>query len=579
MLPAGRQTILTAALAAAILVGGYLPAAEPAPPAWRTSAAGPDDTFDGRRFDYRLRPAEKQAGRYVVHEVRFPSPVASPFAENNTVPGYYYLPDDIAAGAPPRPAVVCLHILDGRGTIARLICSRLAEAGIPALWFTMAYFGERRPADWRRQLKERPDAADLMVDGLHQSAADARRAFDLLASRPAVDGEQIGIVGVSFGGIVAATAAGIDGRFNRAVLVLAGGDLMNMIGVSRETADIAKQIAALPPAKKRAIVARIETFDPVAHAPKLADLARRGRVLMFNAAEDEVIPPACTRKLAAAMGMTGKVAWQEGFGHYTMIGALSDILDASTDFFAADLPAAYRAARAAPPAAVRTPLGGLLFDLSRLLAAAPADDNCFFADLSFDATVGDEHITGSLRLIRDAGNRFRLTVKTNTAYSLDAGRGDYPWLLAGTAGVLFRGDRNVAAAPPLADGIAPATAAYVRGAAGICSLAAAFPGILGQWVTLETADGGTVVTVRMKERKERGRMVVRFDAQTRKPRSVTVEAKDVRATVTFRHWEMDAVATGGMFAPPEGNRAVRVRCADLNRMFAALLNALAARAR
>ena len=233
-----------------LLAGGFLPAAETAPPAWRTRAAGPDETFDGKRFDYRLRPTAQKAGRYVVREVRFPSPVESPFAANNTVPGYYYLPDDIAAGGPPRPAVVCLHILDGRGTIARLVCSRLAEAGIPALWFTMAYFGDRRPADWKRQLKERPDAADLLVDGLFQSAADTRRAFDLLASRPEVDGERIGIVGVSFGGIVGATAAGIDGRFSRAVLVLAGGDLMNVIGVSRETAEIAKQIAALPPAKR-----------------------------------------------------------------------------------------------------------------------------------------------------------------------------------------------------------------------------------------------------------------------------------------------------------------------------------------
>ena len=65
----------------------------------------------------------------------------------------------------------------------------------------------------------------------------------------------------------------------------------------------------------------------------------QGRVLMINAGEDEVIPRACTEKLASALGIQDHVVWLDGLGHYTALAALPKALKTAVDFFAQDLPA------------------------------------------------------------------------------------------------------------------------------------------------------------------------------------------------------------------------------------------------
>ena len=75
------------------------------------------------------------------------------------------------------------------------------------------------------------------------------------------------------------------------------------------------------------------------HAAELRDRAQQGRVLMINAGEDEVIPRACTEKLASALGIQERVVWLDGLGHYTALAALPKALKTAVDFFAQDLPA------------------------------------------------------------------------------------------------------------------------------------------------------------------------------------------------------------------------------------------------
>ena len=65
---------------------------------------------------------------------------------------------------------------------------------------------------------------------------------------------------------------------------------------------------------------------------------------MINAAEDEVIPRACTEKLAAAMEMGDRVVWIQGLGHYTSMAELPRVLKATAEFFAQDLPPGVQAA-------------------------------------------------------------------------------------------------------------------------------------------------------------------------------------------------------------------------------------------
>src|SRR5207248_11769500 len=88
-------------------------------------------------FAYEHELIRREAG-YAVSALRFPSPVASPDPENNTVHAEYFRPE--AAGR--RPAVVVLHILGADFALSRYVCTRLAQRGVAALFMKLPYYGE-----------------------------------------------------------------------------------------------------------------------------------------------------------------------------------------------------------------------------------------------------------------------------------------------------------------------------------------------------------------------------------------------------------------------------------------------------
>ena len=103
----------------------------------------------------------------------------------------------LPAGPGPYPAVVFLH---GSGAEARwasrYLATRLAQAGYAALIYDKRGVGEST-GDWR-------------TAGFEELAADARAAASLLAGRPDIDHERIGIHGHSQGGTIAPLVTGGD---------------------------------------------------------------------------------------------------------------------------------------------------------------------------------------------------------------------------------------------------------------------------------------------------------------------------------------------------------------------------------
>jgi len=239
-------------------------------------------TCDNRPFSYRIESAAEKAG-YVVYRLTYPSPVVTAVPENNTVPAEYYVPKGMRPEDPKRPAVISIHILDGNMELVRMTCTVLATHGVPAILFKLPYYGERGPTGGPRVLAADPK---LFVSALTQGMEDVRRTIDVLASRPEIDPERIGITGISLGGIVAATAAGREPRLSRAMLVLAGGDLMTIIHHARETEELSRLIRGLPADRRSRLEESIRSVDPLAHAALLRPRAERGKVLMVNAAED-----------------------------------------------------------------------------------------------------------------------------------------------------------------------------------------------------------------------------------------------------------------------------------------------------
>jgi dienelactone hydrolase len=242
-----------------------------------------------------------KSGSQRVRTVAFPSPLRTALKCNNTVHCEYFLAADDgapAAVAVRRPAVIVLHILDGRFLVARAISSRLAAAGVHALLVKLPYYGPRRPADKAKLEKSMRDDPQILFEGIRQGIMDVRRAARWLGARPEVDPGRIGICGVSLGGFVAAAAAGVDGHFPRVAVLLAGGDLVAVLdNPSREVRELRKAIR-----EKGWDTARLQKLlhpiDPLTYAPRL----RRSHVLMINARKDGVIPAACAQKLADAAG-------------------------------------------------------------------------------------------------------------------------------------------------------------------------------------------------------------------------------------------------------------------------------------
>ena len=569
--------------------------------------------FDNTQFTCRIEPAStKDAFR--VYRLHYPSPVHSEVEQNNTIPAELYMPADIRPHDVPRPAVICLHILDGNVELVQITCSALATRGIPALWFHLPYYGERSAP-----VVERAVAADpkLFASAVSQAIQDVRRSVDVLAARPEIDPQRIGVMGISLGGILAASAAEKEPRIHRAALLLAGGDLLPVIYQANETRELGSMIRRLPVARRAEVEGMIQEADPLRHADRLRARAQTGRVLMVNAADDEVIPRACTKKLAAALGMAERVVWLQGLGHYTAIAALPQTLQKTVDFFAQDLPPGVKPAD--PTAKAPSPeqrIAGLLRQCGDLLTGEPEQGCCHAADLELSATAKDgKKIAGRLRLVRGPRPKFAVRCEIPSLGDVALGSADFPWMASGKR-VVFQGRAENRSPgepehPPLPPGegwgegalrsspvnpgrvrspipLTPTLSRRERGTdplayvepkqlvklqmlSGILNTLAMTPNILDRWVTIrdEAAAGKAPVTRITRKDRAADYIEIVWRADQATPAMATFEIEGFRGTVVFHAWEFNAAAREAMFQPPADVPVKEVAATDLVRMFSA----------
>ncbi len=561
------RAVWALALGLPLLMGARLWAAERLPQVARVAA-----TFDNRPFEYRIE-ARAERPSYVVYRLTYPSPVVTAIPQNNTVPAAYYLPKGLRADDPKRPAVICMHILDGNDELMRMTCTMLASHGIPAIAFKLPYYGERGPADGPRVMARNPR---LLLDALSQGLQDIRRTVDLLASRAEVDPDRIGIMGISLGGIVAGTAAGAEPRLHRAMLILAGGDSLAIIHHARETRDLSHLIRGLRPDDRAAMEQTMAAVDPLRYAPGLRDRARQGRVLMVNADDDEVIPRACTEKLASALGISDRVEWLEGLGHYTALAALPRVMQRMVEFFGQDLPPALRIEP--PPPAADSPVHTVLRLVQQalgFLASEPIRGRCHFAEIAVSVTPqGQTAYDGRLLLVRGAEGRFKLQCKLPVVGEVALGQGQYPWMVSAGKKV-FKGVRGISgtAGDPLAKAD-PDHMLRVRMMAGAVAGAAMAPDILDPLVAIveESAPGKSRVVRLELKGKNRGSARLTLQPDGKSPQLLTFEAPGVQGRVQFLQWQVNTIAPEAIFDPPAGSAEQAVDAEELHRIFAAMFN-------
>jgi dienelactone hydrolase len=563
----GVIAALAAGLAFAPRVAG---AAEPdsSPPQVVTVS----QTFNQKPFQYQILDRTEKTG-FSVYRLKYPSPLVTAVAQNNAIPAEYYVPAGLKPGDPKRPAVICLHILDGNMELVRLTCSVLASRGVPAILFLLPYYGERGLPEGPEAMAKDPR---MFLSALDQAMLDVKRTVDVLASRPEVDGQRIGITGVSLGGIVAATAACSDPRIHRAALILAGGDLRTIVHHARETRELSVLINRLPPQDKAAVEATIDAVDPLHVATQIRDRALAGRVLMVNAAEDEVIPPECTKKLAAALGITDRVVWLDGLGHYTALAELSRIMQMTADFFAQDLPAGVTIAP--PPAPRRTALQAVVTLVQQtvgFLTSEPTSGHCHFADLEVSVTPkGEKPVQGRLLLIRGAKYRFKLHCRVPMIGDVSVGQGSYPWI-ASLDKTVFEGTKGpaTAAGDPLMF-VASEHLMKLRMLGGLVAGLGLAPDLVEQLAALQeeaAPDGRKQIRVDLKKEAQ-GSLCLALKEDQKTPDRITFDIEGTQGVINVRSWQINTVAHDAMFAPPDGLTPKEVARDDVYRIFSAMFN-------
>ena len=242
---------------------------------------------------------------------------------NNTVHAEYF--QSKAPGK--RPGVVVLHILGADFAIARYYAARLASEGVNALFMQLPYYGERRPPGHPNRFLSSDEAETSL--GMRQSICDIRRAGSWLAGRVEVDPKRVGVTGISLGGITSALAFAIDPAFDRAALILAGGNLDEILWTMDERdADRWRRDWAAKGRTRADLRELTRDFDPITYGDRL-----RGRkILMIAGNVDEVVPPSSARRLWEVAGRP-PIRWFD-CGHYSWAGFFLPTIRESVAFFA-----------------------------------------------------------------------------------------------------------------------------------------------------------------------------------------------------------------------------------------------------
>jgi dienelactone hydrolase len=548
------------------------------------SSAGEESHFVkatvGSDFSYKME-LDSEHDSFRVFRLTYPSPVESPVKQNNTIPAELYLPKNFKPGSSPRPAVICLHILGGGFELVKLQCTVLASRGIPAMWFKLPYYAERGLPGGTKALAANPR---LFAAAVEQGVQDVRRAVDLLASRPDVNPKQIGVTGISLGGILAGTAAAEEPRINRTVLLLAGGDMMPVVHHAREARLMSETLAKLPPEERAEVEQAIRRGDPLEHAPLLRERAMHGRVLMMNAGEDEVIPRVCTEKLAEALGIRDRVVWLDGLGHYTAISALPKLLKTTVDFFAQDMPADAVAAES-PQVVAKSPTPRQQFveclkQVQTLLMSEPAAGHCHLADLEVDITQADgKKIVGQVRVIhghncKSGPPQFSIRVNIDGLLHLAAGQGDGrssgPWMASDK--VVFHGAllRNEAHANPLSL-VNQEYLKHLKIVEGLVAAVAMAPEIIDQWVTVSDfpIEKLNILTVQRRGGSERVHL---YSDADHNPEHLEFDIQGITGTIKFHAWQLNAPSQEQLYEEPQNLPVKQVPAADLVKMWAAVFD-------
>lgn len=266
-------------------------------------------------FTVSCTTAEEDRGDMLV---RFPSPRPVGNATNDNVAMEWRMARDTSGKVIKAPAVVVVHE-SGRGMVAgRLFASGLRGYGIHTFLIHLPGYGARTP-EQRPTIKE-------MLPALQQAVADVRRAADAVAALPMVDSANTSVLGISLGGFVTATVSGLDGGFDKCFVLLAGGNLPDVIlQGGKDAAKIRNELS-----KAGVTEQQIRDTSRLIEPMRLAHRVDAAHTWLFSGTKDEVVPPACSVAWAKAAKLD-KHHIELPVGHYTAVIMIPVILQQTAD--------------------------------------------------------------------------------------------------------------------------------------------------------------------------------------------------------------------------------------------------------
>jgi hypothetical protein len=107
---------------------------------------------------------------------------------------------------------------------------------------------------------------------------------------------------------------------------------------AHETRKLRAFIEQLQPEARERVFACLERLDPIRAQDGLKRLAQADRLRMTCAELDQVVPPACSRRLAEAAGFADRVTWLTGMDHYSAMAGFPKIMEEVVAFFGKDVP-------------------------------------------------------------------------------------------------------------------------------------------------------------------------------------------------------------------------------------------------
>ncbi len=236
-------------------------------------------------FEIRCEAAEKDRGDLLI---RFASPVNTGNEVNDNVSMEWYVARDKMRQPVSARAVVIVHE-SGRGmTVGRIFAKGLNAQGLHSFLIHLPGYGNRR--------SETSGKVEFILSGMKQAIADVRRARDVVASLPLVQHDVVGVQGTSLGGFVTSTVAGLDRGYDRVFVLLAGGNLADVVqSGNKDAAKIRAQLEAIG-----IIGEQIRELSRPIEPLRLAHRIDSAHLWLYSGKYDDVVPPASSFALAAA---------------------------------------------------------------------------------------------------------------------------------------------------------------------------------------------------------------------------------------------------------------------------------------